>query len=48
MRSPLGSIVSNVFVGFEYKFVTKQPLYYKRYVHYTFAVFTDDIKKNSL
>ena len=42
--SPLGPILSSIFVGFYEQQLIKDisPIYYKRYVDYTFAIFADD------
>ena len=44
MESPLGSILSNIFVDFNWQQLIKDisPIYYKRYVDDTFAIFADD------
>ena len=46
MGSPLGPIISNIFVGFYDILLSEQsPLYYKRYVDDTSAVFTGETNK---
>ena len=49
MGSPLGRIIANIFVGFHENQLIKgcSPLYYKRYMDDTFAIFTNDCQKDS-
>ena len=49
MWSPLGPILSNIFVCFPEQQVIKDisPVYYKRYVDDTFAIFVDDKDVNA-